>query len=94
MTLPSIELGLNEEATLSRCLVCFGKLVPLFWVSRPLWLHVVDVPYLGTFLFCLPLSVILAAVWNLSSDLEGCRETEVAKSGDSLMRLMLEAVQQ
>lgn len=76
----------------SRSLICAAKLSPVFWKLRPLWNEVADVPYLGTFLLCIPISLIAAQVWNLFVDSQKQREREVREHGDALMVLMQAAV--
>ena len=76
----------------SRLLVCGAKLIPLFWTLTPYWKEVADVPYLGTFLLCLPVSFAAAWIWNCFVDSERQRENEINEHGDYLMGLMQAAV--
>lgn len=77
---------------LARVLVCFLKVFPFFAKYRPLWDRFGEIPYLGTFVLCIPLSVVTSAVWNIFYKLDRARESTVALNGDSLMQLMQKAV--
>ncbi len=76
---------------LARAIVCLLKLTPQFWQFRPFLTQFSDLPYLGTFVLSVVLSVAGAWGWNrfLNPDLE--RAKTIREHGDSLSLLMLEA---
>jgi hypothetical protein len=76
----------------SRALVCFFRLFSLFWKYRPLWNSYGDIPYLGTFVLCIPVGIGSAKVWNLFVSRDQGRESAVETDGDSLMSLMQKAL--
>lgn len=76
----------------SRAIIIFAKIFPLYTMVRPRWDQVADVPYLGTFLLCLPLSYLSAKLLNLRVDANKIRESEVENRGDLLMRLLQRAL--
>jgi len=76
---------------LSRAIVCLFKLLPQFWRFRPYWTQFSDLPYLGTFILSVVLSVIVAKLWNQFLDPRHEREETIREHGDSLSLLMLKA---
>lgn len=76
---------------LSRALVCLSKVTTQFWHFRPLWNQYTDIPYLGTFIFSVALSVVVATIWNQFLDPDSERAKTIREHGDSLSLLMLEA---
>ena len=75
----------------SRVLVCFAKLFPVFWYIRPAWGQFAGVPYLGTFIGSLVLGILVPEVWNRFVDAEECHHKEVMQ-GDALLGLLQQAV--
>ncbi len=76
----------------SRLVVCFSKLFPVFWMLRPHWASIVDLPYFGTFLLSVPLAYVSAKTCNIWLDNEKCRRKEVKNSGGYLLIFMSKAL--
>jgi hypothetical protein len=76
----------------SRVLISLAKLLPWFWVLRPRWNQIVDVPYFGTFALSIPLAYLAAMIWNMFTPPEEERERAVRAHGTLFMLLLHEAI--